>query len=95
MRGIGVRVRLFAGSRCKDCTDVRLKEVLELLNVPELTIVPGSLDRVSHCLMLSLPPHIELLLSDERDSCVASAERWREREEWAWRRNSFCVNPAA
>lgn len=79
MRGIGVRVRLFAGSRCEDCTDVRLKEVLELLNVPELTIVPGSLDCVSHCLMLSLPPHIELLLSDERDSCVASLQSDGER----------------
>jgi hypothetical protein len=43
MRGIRVRVHLFANSCYMDCTDVRLEEVRELLNVTELTRVPRSL----------------------------------------------------
>jgi hypothetical protein len=74
-----VRVRGILRDRGVDCTDVGVEPLTLLLDRSELSIVSASADRLAHRLMLALPTHVELLLSDESDQCVASLEDDRQR----------------
>jgi hypothetical protein len=77
-RRMRVRVRVSWPCRLHGA-DVRLHDSLELLNVAQLSISLRSLDGFIPLLMLFLSASVELLLTDERHSCVASLQSDGER----------------